>query len=342
MSKSATIIVADAAPEFVTPVRERILRFLGRYGTPLVLAALIIVFTVLEGDKFFSLSNLQNVLVQSAIGLIIALGLTVVLIVGEFDMSIGFVASFAAMLVAQNFQGNGLEQGVVLLLVLAVGAVVGLANGLIVTKLGVNALVATLGVGSLVVGINYVITGGAPIVLAPSGQGLIQIFLGTFLGIKWPIWIMLGVTVVMWLVLNRTTLGLEIQAVGGNRTAAALSGIKVHKVVILAFVFSSVLAAAGGILITANIGSGQVTGGDGYLLASFAAAFLGSAALRDGEFHVIGTVIGVLTIAVVGNGLAIYGVNTSVNYLVQGGLLIAAVGMSTAARRVVVGAARGR
>ena len=120
---------------------------------------------------------------------------------------------------------------------------------------------------------------------------------------------------------------------GGNRTAARFSGIRVDRVVIAGFVLCGALAALGGVLITANIGSGQVTGGDGFLLGSYAAAFLGSAALRDGEFHVLGTVLGVVTIAVGDNGLAIYGVGASAQFVFEGALLVGAVGMSTAARR---------
>jgi ribose transport system permease protein len=108
-------------------------------------------------------------------------------------------------------------------------------------------------------------------------------------------------------------------------------------VVILSFVISGVMGAAGGILITANVGSGEVAGGNGFLLSSFAACFLGSVALRDGEFHVLGTLLGVLTIAIGTNGLSLFGVNSSVQYLFQGALLIAAVGTNTAARRLAVG-----
>jgi len=322
-------------PTIVVPMHERLLRFLGRYETPLVLAALLIIFSVIEGSNFMSVSNLQNVLVQTAIGMVIALGLTVVLTVGEFDMSIGYTASFAGMLMADNFSGGVGHKLFAIVLVVAVGALVGLLNGLVVAKLGVNALVGTLGVGSLVVGVNYLLTDGSPILLDPSGVGLTKIYESLWV-FKWPIVILAVIAGIMWVLHNRTTLGLEIQAVGGNRTASLLSGIRVHRVVIMSFVICGMLAAVGGILITANIGSSQVTCGDGFLLESFAACFLGSATLRDGEFHVIGTVLGVFTIAVVSNGLAIQGVSASVEYLAQGALLIAAVGMSTAARRIAV------
>ncbi len=326
-----------AAAEPQTPWNLRAVQLLGRYGTPAVFVILIVIFSVMEGSRFFSGDNLRNVLVQSTISLVIALGLTFVLIAGEFDMSIGYTASFCGMLTAMHYGGSAGTRILMLLIVLLVGAAIGIVNGIVVAKLGVNALVGTLGVGSLVVGLNYLITNGVPVSLPSSGTNLVNLYLKGIGPISWPIILSAIVVIVMWLIANRTTYGLELRAVGGNRVAAGLSGIRLHRVVILAFVLSGMLAAAGGILISANVGSGQVTGGDGYLLTSFAACYLGSAALRDGEFHIIGTVLGVLTIAVVNNGLAIKGVSNSAQYLVQGGLLIAAVGTSTAARRLSVG-----
>lgn len=314
-----------------------IVGFLGKYGTLLVLLGMIVLFTALLGGDFFSLNNARNILVQSTTGVVIALGLTMVLMVGEFDLSIGYIASLACVATAALFSGSLFNQILMVILILAIGAVIGIVNGLIVTKIGVNALVATLGTGSLVLGVNYLVTEGTPQSLDESGRGLVQIFLGSLGPIPWPIIILVVVVGVMWLLVNRTTFGLELQAVGGNRLAAELSGIRVHRVIIIAFVFSGVLAALGGLLITANVGSGQSNGGEGYLLSSFAAAFLGSAALRNGEFHILGTLIGVVTVMVGVNGMAILGVTTAASYLFQGALLICAVGMSTLARRMGAG-----
>ncbi|MFD2349530.1 ABC transporter permease [Nonomuraea ferruginea] len=313
-------------------------KFLGRYGTLLVLILLVLVFSFLDGSRFLSFTNFQNILLQSTISVVIALGLTVVLVVGEFDLSIGYTASLAER--AHGGPVRGLRRGANSApsgWSSPWGALVGLVNGLIVTKLGVNALVGTLGIGSVVMGATYIVTAGVPQSLDASGMDLIQVYLGKLGPIPWPIVILFAVAGVLWLLLNRTSLGLEWQAVGGNRTAAELSGIRVHRVVIFAFVVCGVLAASRGVLITANVGSGQIAGGQGYLLSSFAAAFLGSACLRDGEFHVVGTVIGVVTVAVGFNGMAIHGVSTSAQFIFQGLLLIAAVGMSTSARRMVSG-----
>ena len=333
-----TVDTVDASTEAVATRRGvRVVGFFGKYGTLVVLAAMVVLFTALLGSDFLSIDNFRNILVQSTIGVVIALGLTVVLMVGEFDLSVGYVASLAGVLTAALYSGSGGHKVLMVAAVIGVGALVGLVNGLVVTKLGVNALVGTLGVGSLVVGINFIVTEGTPQSLDDSGQDLLNIYLKSIGPVPWAVVVLVATSVVLWLVLNRTTFGLEVQAVGGNRAAAELSGIRVHRVVMAAFIIGGSLAALGGLLITANVGSGQSGGGDGYLLSSFAAAFLGSAALRNGEFHVAGTVIGVLTVAVGINGMAIYGVTASAAYIFQGVLLIGAVGMSTAARRMIAG-----
>ena len=141
------------------------------------------------------------------------------------------------------------------------------------------------------------------------------------------------VSVVLWVILNRTDAGQRMQAVGGNREAAALSGVRVDRDRTLAFIIAGVCAAMTGMLLASRIGSGQVTAGDGFLLDSFAACFLGSAALLDGVFHVIGTLIGVLVVGVGYNGLAILGVPVFFQFVFKGALLVTAVALSTVARR---------
>jgi ribose transport system permease protein len=215
----------------------------------------------------------------------------------------------------------------------AVGVVVGMLNGLLVTQLGVNALIATLGTGTVVVGLNYAYTNGVPITLPPMRAGFLDLALGKFAGIPNPIIFMVLAVGLLWVLLNRTVLGQQMQAVGGNHEAARLSGVRVERVRIWAFVIAGVAAAGAGVLLSSRVGSGQLTAGDAYLLNSFAAVFLGSAALRDGEFHILGTLIGVMTVGFGFNGLAILGAPTYFQYIFSGGLLIVAVALSTVARR---------
>jgi ribose transport system permease protein len=304
----------------------------GKYGTIIGLVAMIVILSIAAPDTFFSTSNFINVLTQNSLIAIVACGMTLPLVVGEFDLSLGYQASFASVLTVGLMTNQGWSMPVSIVVGLATGLAAGLVNGLLVTQLDVNALIATLGTGTVIVGLNYAYTNGMPITLV-GHEGFLNLALGKLFGIPNPIIFMVVVGGLLWILLNRTVLGQQMQAVGGNAEAARLSGVRVERVRIWAFVIAGVTAAVAGVLLSSRIGSGQITAGDGYLLNSFAAVFLGSSALRDGEFHILGTLIGVMTVGFGFNGLAILGAPTFFQYIFSGGLLIVAVALSTVARR---------
>ncbi len=314
------------------PTSARVWKWFGRYGALLVLAILVVGTSILEPTTFATYDNAINVLNQSALSAIIAMGLTFALVTGEFDLSIGNVASLAGVVGLTVMVDKGIGIVAALVLALVIGAVVGLVNGLVVTLLNVNALVATLGIGTVAVGINYAVAGGTPVGL-PDPADFINLTLGRFLGIPYPVFMMLGLAAVLWFILNRTVIGQSMQAVGGNPVAAKLSGIRVDRVRVFAFVICGMCAGLTGILLASRTGSAAVSGGDSYLLAAFAAAFFGSAVLRDGEFHVVGTLVGVITVSVGFNAIALVGLETYWQYLFQGLLLILGVGVGSLARR---------
>jgi ribose transport system permease protein len=144
---------------------------------------------------------------------------------------------------------------------------------------------------------------------------------------------MIVVLAVLWIILNKTNLGIRMQAVGGNAEAARLSGIRVDRVKIFAFATAGVCAAITGVMLSSLLGSGTLASADGYLLDAFAAVFLGSATLRDGEFHIVGTLVGVLIISVGFNGLSIFGAPSWAQQVFSGGILVLAVGLATLSRR---------
>jgi ribose transport system permease protein len=309
------------------------LRFMAKYGSIIGMVIMIALFSIAAPQAFPTLNNFLNILNQASLTAIIAGGLTVALIVGELDLSIGFNASLAGVLVTGLMVKQGLPVPVAILLVLGVGVAIGIANGYIVTKLGVNSVIATLGTGSILVGLTFAYSTGVPI-----ASGVPTAFTGIALnrvgGVPNNVIIMIVVLLVLWILVNRTDLGQRIQAVGGNIEAARLSGIRVDRVKIFAFVTAGVCASLTGILLASLLGSGTASAGDSYLLNAFAAAFLGSATLKDGEFHILGTFIGVMIIGIGFNGLAIFGAPTFYQYFFQGVILILAVGMSTVARRL--------
>jgi ribose transport system permease protein len=227
---------------------------------------------------------------------------------------------------------NQLPIPVAVVVVLAVGGLIGLINGLIVTKIRVNSVIATLGVGTIIVGLAYAYSSGAPIV-AGVPESFLQLALGRWLfGIPNPIIAMALVVAALWVLVERTAIGQEIQAVGGNQAAARLAGVDVDRIKILGFVISGMCAALTGALLASRLGSGTTSAADSYLLTAFAAVFLGSATLRDGEFHVLGTLVGTLIIAFGFNGLNIFGAPTFSQYVFQGAILIVAVGLSSLGR----------
>ena len=321
-------------PRRLSPRTKAGLGIFARYATILGLVLMLIVFSALSPRAFPTVNNFINVLNQASLAMIIAGGLTLAVIVGELDLSIGYAASLHGVLVTGLIVQNKLPIPVAIVIVLALGALIGVVNGLIVTKLRVNSVIATLGVGTILVGLAFAYSSGVPIV-AGVPEAFLQLSLGRWLfGIPNPIIVMAVVLSGLWVLVERTSIGQEIQAVGGNPAAARLAGISVDRIKILGFVVSGMCAALTGTLLAARLGSGTTSAADSYLLTAFAAVFLGSATLRDGEFHVLGTFVGTLIIVFGFNGLNIFGAPTFSQYVFQGAILIVAVGLSSLGRKL--------
>jgi ribose transport system permease protein len=312
--------------------RSTIIRLFGTYGTILVLVVMLAAFSIAEPGTFATIGNFRNILNDMAIGTIVAGGLTVPLVAGDFDLSIGYVASFCGLLLVGLLSFNQLSIPLAAFIVVVIGAAIGIVNGVIVSKLGVNAFIATLGTGTVVVGLNYAYSGGVPLQLTHSRE-FVYVALGRLWGVPHLILIMAAVLLLLWVVLNRTVQGQHIKAIGVSAESARRAGVAVDRSRIVAFACAGTCAALGGVLMASNLGSGQVTAGDGFMLSSFSAAFLGSAALKEGQFHILGTLIGVLTVAVGNNGLAMIGAPIFTQYVFSGSLLVVAVALSSIGRR---------
>lgn len=308
------------------------LTLFARYATIIGLLGMVLAFAILSPKAFPTFSNFTNVLNQTSLVMILAAGLTLAVIVGELDLSVGFAASLHGILVTGLIVHDKIPIPVAIAIVVAAGALIGLVNGFIVTKMRVNSVIATLGTGTIITGLAFAYSAGVPIV-AGVPESFLQLSLGRWLwDIPNNIVVMVLVFGGLWVLVEKTALGQEIQAVGGNASAARLAGINVDRVKILGFVIAGICAAVAGILLASRLGSGTASAADSYLLTAFAAVFLGSATLRDGEFHVFGTFIGALIIAVGFNGLNIFGAPTFSQYMFQGAILIVAVGLSSLGR----------
>lgn len=306
--------------------------FVGRFGALGFLGLIMVVMTVLRPSTFATTDNMLNIVNQAAVPCVAALGLTFVLVAGEFDLSVGYLASLAGILGCTALADMGVPLPIAFAVAVAVGAAVGLLNGLIVTKVGVNALIATLGIGTIAVGANYAVSGGLAVIVPDTGA-LIAATSDRLFGVPRRVYFVSALVVLLWLVLNRTVLGQGLRAVGANPVAARLAGLNVDRIKIVAFVIGGSCAGLAGMLLASRSGSASATGGDSFLLSSFAAVFFGSAVLRDYEFHVVGTVVGVLTVVTGFNSIALLGIPTYWQYFLQGMLLVLGVGISTLARR---------
>jgi ribose transport system permease protein len=311
--------------------RRSALLVVSKFGTIIGMVIMFLAFSIAVPRIFPTPLNMVNIINQASLSAIIAGGLTVALIVGEMDLSIANLASFAGVLVTGLMVNYHLPMGMAIVVVLIVCILIGIMNGIIITKLRVNAVVATLGTGSIIVGLNFAYARGVPI-----ASGLPDAFqnlsIGKTMGIPNNILIMVAVLFLLWIFLNYTEWGVQLRATGGNSSAARLSGIRVDRVKMLGLAIGSFCAGITGILLASLIGSGTSAAADGYLMPAFAAVFLGSATLKDGDFHIVGTLIGVFFIAIGFNGLAIFGAPTYVQYFFRGGILIIAVGLSSVAR----------
>jgi ribose transport system permease protein len=299
---------------------------LGTWGPIFAFILIIIVFGVLSPDVFLSFGNLLSILNDQSVLAILACGLTVVLITGEFDMSIGATMTTSAVMAAVLVSA-GVPTIVAILVCLGIGVIVGLINGIAVTRFRVPALIATLAVGSILDGIVLAVTQGQVVF-----EGVPDSFVGfgrAALGpIQAPILYMVVVALILWAVLKYTVPGRYFYAVGGNRNAARMSGVRVNRYIILAFVIAGACAAFAGVVQAARNGSAQPSLGAAFLLPSFAAAFLGAATLRHGEFHIGGTIIGVYLIATGASGFFILGAPYWVQYVFSGVILLIATASS--------------
>jgi ribose transport system permease protein len=332
MSASAGLNSSDRKARFDLPA------WLARYGTLASLAALLIVFSLARSDVFPTVDNLLNIMNQVSILGTMAFGLTVCLVMGLFDLSIAAMATLggyvATFLLVQYPDTIGVPLAV--LISLAVAAVIGVFNGLIVSYMGISAFIATLATGSIITGAMLGISNSKTIITGIPDEFLI-IGRGALFGISNPIVIMLAIGVILWLLLEHTQLGRHLYAIGGSAEASRLSGIAVKRYAPIALAICAVCAALGGLMAASVLGAGRPQGvGDTYLLNAFAAVFIGASSLRPGRFHIIGTFIGVMLIGIINNGLSVMGVPTYWQYIVQGVLLIIALfsaGLLTMRRR---------
>ena len=300
---------------------------------PLVLIGLIAFFGALYPNTFLSQQNLLvNILDTVSFLIIVAAAQTIVMVVGDFDLSVGGLAALAtsfsaAILATTTLAGEPQDPGFVTLAIaigLAVGLVGGIVNGVLVAYLGVLAFIATLGMSVVFTNLARFRVDGRP-VYGLVEEGFVEIARGSTLGLSNKVWIALIIAGLIWFLLDRTTLGRKMYAVGGNAEASRFSGIDVKRVRLIAFALCGVGAAAAGILQSASTATANTTATSPWMLQSIAAVFLGMAMFRGGRPNLPGTVLGVILLRVIDNGLNFTDIPDSLQSAISGLVIVLAV-----------------
>ncbi len=303
---------------------------LASYGTLMGLLLLLVLFTVLdEKGIFLTAGNLTNILEQVAVLAMVASVQTVVMVVGDFDLSVGALASLVGVVVAQLLAG-GMPVVPAIALGLLAGLVAGAINGFLVAYLGLSAFIATLAAMTSFTGLALLLSQGSTIFGLPGR--FVAIGQGRLGPVPMPVVIAIALAVVVWFVLSRTVLGRQYYAVGGNAEASRLSGVNTRAVRFTAFLISGVGAALAGIVLTARLASAHPTAGDPLMLSSIAAVFLGVTLSRVGQPSIGGTAVGIGIVGVLGNGLNLLQVNSYVQQVVTGVIIVLAVSLSQIVR----------
>jgi ribose transport system permease protein len=311
----------------------------GRGGALVILLALVVAFS-LVAENFLTVDNLRNILRQYSVPAILAVGQTVVIVSAGIDLSVASTAALSGSVMGVMYAHEGYPEPVALLMGLAAGFAVGAINGFVITKWRVPDFIATLGAFTAVRGVALLVTDGLPVpdyTKAKEGRTVPETVttLGadSVFGIPL-IAVVAGVCALIgWFILSRTTLGRSAYAIGGNREAARVSGIRVERVKWSIYVFSGLMAAIAGFMLTGRQGSANALMGEGMELQSIAAVVVGGTNLFGGEGTIGGTIIGVLIIGVLNNGLNILGVADFWQRVVNGSIIVAVVALDQWRRR---------
>jgi ribose transport system permease protein len=316
-------------------------RLLRLFGTLIAFLIIVGVFWWQRPTTFMTVNNWLNITQQVSILGVLAFTMTVVMVVGDFDLSVGTMASLVSIVVGTLFQ-HDLPMEAVLAGALTVGALGGLFNGLLVSYLGISPFVATLGTMTIFGGLAFHISGGSTIFGRVIPEAFVDfgragISLGMLSGQRVTLpnltLIALLVLVTIWVILGQTVYGRRLYAIGGNMEAARLAGVRVRRLRMTTFVFSGLGAAIAGIMLTSRLASANPRQGDPFMLTAIAAVFLGMTMSEEGEPNVLGTMIGVLMLGVLVNGLTQLNVNTYIQQILTGGIIILAVTLSSLVRR---------
>lgn len=307
---------------------EEIKKFAMRNGALIGLILLAIILS-LATPAFLTGSNILNVGIQAATVAILAFGETFAIVAAGIDLSVGSVAAVSSMFAAYAGASMGMPAWLTVVIGIVAGAVFGALSGIANAYLKLPSFIATLAMMSVARGLTLVISDGRPI----STSGVVNFFGGTIINIPVPIVMMIIMGIIAAIILNFTTIGRSMYAVGGNMEASRLSGISVHKTQIVVFILSGIFAAVAGLVIAGRLHSAQPQAATGYEMDAIASTVIGGASLSGGKGKVSGTFVGAILLAVIRNGLNILNVSSFWQQVVIGLVIAAAVSFDTLRRK---------
>jgi len=302
-------------------VKNNLMNVVVKYKSLIGLLILCIVISLIT-PRFLSFGNVKNVLTQVSVNAVIAIGMSFVILTGGIDLSVGSILAVSGAVAASIIKSTG-NVFLAIIVALAIGSVIGLINGVLVSKGRIQAFIVTLATMTIFRGITYVYTNGTPI--SGLGQSFSSIGNKTILGLPVPVVFMAIVFGIAFYILSQTRYGRYVYALGGNEDSARLSGINTDKIKTLVYVISGAAAALSGIIVTSRIGSASPNAGVGFELDAIAAVVVGGTSLSGGEGSVGGTIIGALIIGVLSNGLNLINVSPFYQAIVKGLVILLAV-----------------
>lgn len=292
-------------------------------GTILALIILMVFVSILN-PTFLQANNLMNLMRQLIINGFIALGMTFVILTGGIDLSVGSTLALTSAIFA-GFLQNGMNTVLAILIAVGLGLILGLLNGLLITKGKLAPFIVTLATMTIFRGLTLVYTDGRPIAGPKDNFAFQFLGKGQFFGIPFQVILFILAFLCLWIILNKTALGRKIYAVGGNEKASFISGINIDKVKIWVYVISSLMAVLSGLVLTSRLNSAQPTAGAAYEMDAIAAVVLGGTSMTGGSGSLTGTLIGILILGVLNNGLNLLGVSSFYQQIVKGIVILIAV-----------------
>ncbi len=313
-------------------MRDSVGPFFQSYGLLIAFGALFLFFSLERLNTFPTLENMRSILTGAAPLGVMAFGLTVPMIMGDFDLSIGYHTQLLGAVAVGLMAFSHFSSAESIVATIAIAIAIGTILGSVVAWSKISAFVITLGAGIVFYGIELLVT-DAKTVFKGLQPGYLSLATNTFLTFTLPVWFALAVAVALWYVTRHTVLGRRMAAVGGNKEAARLSGINVEFMRTAGFAMVGITAAIAGIIITSQAASYYPDSASGLLIPAYAGVFLGASVLRPGEFHVWGTVIGVLFFEMIQDGLTLMNYGAATTNIVEGAVFIIGVLMSTIGSR---------